>query len=146
MRELFIDTNILFDVLVDRGENGEFSEYARELFDYAGKHSIRLNVCPLSYSNLYYSLRKIPFSHEDIIIDLWKISKRTRCLLVNEEIIEQALKSNFRDFEDAIQNFCASQLPKCEAIITRDRRGFRASTLPVMAPERFLIEENFKKI
>ena len=144
MRELFIDTNVLFDVLVDRGENGEFSEYARELFDYADKHSIRLNVCPLSYSNLYYSLRKVPFSHEDIIIDLWKISKKTRCLPVNEGIIAQALISNFRDFEDAIQNFCAAQLPECEAIITRDRKGFRTSIFPVMAPERFLIEENLK--
>ena len=57
MRELFVDTNVIFDVLVDRGENGEFSEYARELFDYAGKHSIRLNVCPLSYSKL--SLQEI---------------------------------------------------------------------------------------
>ena len=146
MRELFIDTNVLFDVLVESGENGEFSEYARELFDHADKHFIRLNICPLSYSNLYFLLRKLPFSHEDVLIDLWKISQKTKCLPVNETIIQQALKSGFRDFEDAIQNFCALQIPKCEAIITRDKKGFRSSILRIRTPEVFLSEENLFNI
>ena len=141
MRALFVDTNILFDVLVERGENGKFSEFARKLFVYAEKHSIQLNVCPLSYSNLYYLLRKFPFSHEDIIIDLWKISQRTKCLPVDEMIIKQSIKSDFRDFEDAIQNFCALQIPECEAIITRDKKGFHSSILRVRTPEVFLSEE-----
>jgi len=142
VRELFIDTNILFDLLVERDKNDRFSEFARKLFVYAEKHSIQLNVCPLSYSNLYYLLRRLPFSHEDIIIDLWTISQRTKCLPVNEMVIQQAIKSNFRDFEDAIQNFCALQISKCEAIITRDKKGFRSSVLRVRTPEVFLSEEN----
>ena len=144
MRELFIDTNIIHDVLVGRGRNDEFSDYSWELFDYAATHSIRLNMCALSYANLYFLLRKI-YSHEDTIIDLWTISQKTRCLPVSEEIIMKALTSDFRDFEDAIQNFCAAQIPNCEAIITRDKKGFRKSAIKIRSPKGFLERERIKK-
>ena len=137
MREIFIDTNVIFDLLLGREP---YSKYSYTLFDYAIRNDIVLNTCSFSYPSLYYVLKK-KFSHEYIIHDLIWVSTVTKCLPVNENVVKQALESKFHDFEDAIQYFCALQIPKCEVIITRDKRGFRSSTLRVRTPEVFLIEE-----
>ena len=56
---------------------------------------------------------------------------------VDREVIEQALTSDFKDFEDALQYFSAK---KCgaEAIITRNKKDFKASELPLYQPTEYL--------
>lgn len=45
----------------------------------------------------------------------------------DEEILRKSLKSSHRDFEDAIQIFCAHQIKKIDGIITRNIKDFSTS-------------------
>ena len=42
------------------------------------------------------------------------------------------LKTDFKDYEDAIQYYCVLSIPKVEGIITRNTKDFKKSTLPVL--------------
>ena len=58
-------------------------------------------------------------------------------LPVDNKTIELALSSDFKDFEDGIQYFCAIE-SKCSAILTRNIIGYKHSQIPVMTAESFL--------
>ena len=137
MREIFIDTNILIDLVSEREP---FSTYARELFIVGEEKSISINICAISYNNVYYIVRK-HLGREKAQMSIKLISDITKCLPVDNTIIKQAMTSQFRDFEDAIQYYCALQIPKCEAIITRNIKDFKLSAIPVMRPDIFWAEE-----
>jgi len=137
MREFFVDTNVLLDLVYDKEPE---ATYAQEVFHVAEKNSFVMNVCALSYNNVHYLVKKrYGRAKAQEAIDL--ISNVTKCLPVDHIVIKHAKISQFRDFEDAIQYYCAFQIPKCEAIITRNVRDFRTSAIPVMSPYRFLVNE-----
>ena len=137
MREFFVDANVLIDFIVEREPD---ATYARELFLIAEKKSIVMNICAMSYNFVYYNARK-HFGRERANLAINLLSDITKCLPVDQIIIKHARLSQFRDFEDAIQYFCAFQIPKCEAIITRDVKGFKLSNIPVISPYEFLGNE-----
>ena len=53
------------------------------------------------------------------------------------EII-QALKNDFSDFEDSVQFFSALTVENLDAIITRNIKDYKNSTIAVMTPQDFL--------
>jgi len=138
VRELFVDTNVVLDLLMGKEPHASL---ANKFFAYAVQNDIGLNVCSLSYGTLYYLVKK-KMSHQSAIDDLIWIFKLTESVHVDKNIIKQSLESRFRDFEDAIQYYCALQVSNCEAIISRNEKDFRLSTLPVCSPEFFLAQEN----
>jgi len=137
MREVFVDTNILIDLVIKREP---FSTYAKSLFAVAEKKSIVMNICAISYNNVYYIIRK-RLGREKAKTSLKMFSDTTKCLPVDHTVIHQAMMSQFRDFEDAIQYYCALQIPKCEAIITRNIKDFKLSAVSVKPPEEFWADE-----
>ena len=62
----------------------------------------------------------------------------TELIDTNNNIISQSLHSEFLDFEDAIQFYAALSNKKIEIIVSRDKKGFKKSTLPVMDVEQAL--------
>lgn len=62
----------------------------------------------------------------------------------DEEILRKSLKSSHRDFEDAIQIFCAHQIKKIDGIITRDIKDFSTSEIDLFTPDEFIIYINKK--
>ena len=56
---------------------------------------------------------------------------------VDREALEQAEKLPGNDFEDNLQIACATRAG-LDAIVTRDKAGFQASPLPVLAPAELL--------
>ena len=57
---------------------------------------------------------------------------------VDEEILKKSLKSHHKDFEDAIQIFCAHKIENLDAIVTRNLKDFSTSEIQVFAPENAL--------
>jgi predicted nucleic acid-binding protein len=57
---------------------------------------------------------------------------------VDRGILEQAIVLNFRDFEDAVQYSCAVAYG-LNAIVTRDKRGFINSQIPVMLSRELIL-------
>ncbi|MBY0433985.1 MAG: twitching motility protein PilT [Cyclobacteriaceae bacterium] len=52
---------------------------------------------------------------------------------------ENNVSSSFRDFEDGLQYFSAVKVVGIEAIITRNIRDFKSSSIPVLTPAQFLL-------
>lgn len=76
--------------------------------------------------------------------NLTELQEWTNVIDVSKEIIKKSLKSDFKDFEDAIQYNCAKSLNKIDGIVTRDTKDYKTSTLPIFTPKEALtlIESN----
>lgn len=141
MKHLFLDTNVLIDFLANRKP---FALDAAALFDYSLKKKVSLYVANVSYNNIYYILRQ-SCSHVETIKILSELHEWTEAIDVTKDIIRKAIHAEFKDFEDGIQYFSAKSVPKIDCIVTRDTKGFKKSTLPVMTPKesRMMIESTF---
>ena len=134
MKEVFLDTNIVIDYLTDRKP---FSQSVFRLFALAEKGKIRLNISAISFTIVYYVLRKNN-SHRAIIQNLMLLSNLCNVLPVNQMIIDKAIKSGISDFEDAVQYYSALQNKNCSVIISRNTKDFQSSVIKVMLPDEFL--------
>jgi predicted nucleic acid-binding protein len=134
MKNIFIDSDVIIDFLVDREP---FSSNATNLFSLIDQKIIYGYVSSLSFSNIYYVLRKFG-SHAKVISSLRTLSEIVQTLKVDGYIIKSALLSGFKDFEDAIQYFTALENNNIDIIITRNVKDYKDSSLPVMTPEAFL--------
>lgn len=74
-------------------------------------------------------------SHNHTIKLLVELSEMTEIVDVTKTVIKKSLKSDFKDFEDAIQYNCALTISKIDFIVTRDSKNFKKSSLPVMNPQ-----------
>ena len=131
MINIFLDTNVLIDFLADRKP---FSLEAAKLFNYSLKGKIKIHIAAVSYNNIYYILRQ-SFSHNETIKLLSELNEWTEIVDVSKDIIRKAIKSEFKDFEDAIQYNCAISISKIELIVTRDTKDFKTSSLPILTPK-----------
>ena len=131
MKHLFLDPNVIIDVLADREP---FSIFASKLLDHGDKGKINIYISALSYSNIYYILRKT-CSHKEMISLLKDLQAISMTIDVTGDIIQQALGSPLKDFEDAIQLNTALANKKIQAIVTRDPKGFKNSDISILTPE-----------
>lgn len=133
MKKLFIDTNIVLDLLIKREP---FYHDAAILFSLADKKEIELSLSSLTIANTSYILLK----HTDSInakYILRKFRLLTEILMLDSKIIDLALHDeNFSDFEDALQYFTAVENQQ-DLIITRNLRDFKTSNLPVMTAKQY---------
>ena len=134
MYEIFLDTNIVIDYLTNRKP---FSQSALRLFSLAENGKLRLNISAISCTTIYYVLRKNN-SHHAIMQSLMLLSNLCNILPVNQVVLDQAMKSGFADFEDAVQYYSALQNKNCSTIISRNTKDFQFSVIKVMSPDRFL--------
>jgi len=134
MHNLFIDTNVIIDLLADRQP---FSREAAILFTLTEQKKLKIFSSSLTFSNLYYILRKFE-SHQKVINKLNCLSGIMNILKVDETVVKNALQSDFQDFEDSLQYHCALDHRQINAIITRNVKDYRNSELPVMTPADFL--------
>ena len=134
MENVFIDTDVIVDFLTDRKP---FSLESAKIFSLIDQKKIKGCVSSLSFSNLYYVLRKFG-THRKVINSLQELSELVDVLKVDSDIVKSALTSDFKDLEDSIQYFTALEYKRIDCIITRNIKDFKDSSLPVMTPETFL--------
>ena len=133
MRRLFIDTNIILNLL---GERDLFYEAVAKLATLADRGKVTLVVSPISFATVNYFLSK--FETSQIAREkLRKFKILTEVCQLDEHIIDKGLNSSFKDFEDSLQYFSAVD-SGCEIIITRNGKDFKNSLLPVMTANEFL--------
>jgi predicted nucleic acid-binding protein len=98
---------------------------------------IKINISAISYTTIYYVLKKNNL-HQAIIKSLVLLSNLCTILPINQAVLEQAMKSDFMDFEDAVQYYSALQNNQCKAIITRNVKDFKFTKIAIMTPDEFL--------
>jgi len=131
MKNIFLDTNVLIDFFADHKPS---SIEAARLFNYSFKKEINIYISAVSYNNMYNILRQ-SCSHAETIKILTELNEWTDIIDVSKDIIKKSLKSDFKDFEDAIQYNCAKSLSKIDFIVTRDTKDFKPGTLPILSPK-----------
>jgi predicted nucleic acid-binding protein len=130
----FLDPDVALDHLADRQP---FAEYAHRVLALAETGELTVCVSSLSFSNLYYILRKLK-GHAEALALLGKLKLLVRVSAVSASEIQSALSSSFKDFEDAIQYFVVKAEGGISAILTRNKADYSASEIPVLSPEEYL--------
>ena len=132
--KVFLDTNILLDVLVER-DNKEFTENATTILELGSNRVLDLYMSVLSVTTIAYVLRHMTATKKkDIIKDLISIVKVLPSL---PEHVDNVLECQMNDIEDAMQVQSAIE-GQCDIIVTRNISDFKDAGLPVISPNEFL--------
>ncbi|NCT11047.1 MAG: PIN domain-containing protein [Flavobacteriia bacterium] len=134
MKNVLIDTDVILDFFLDREP---FSENAANILALCEKKGIIGYVTPVIVSNVYYLLSQ-KAKQEKVIEKLKLLLSILEILVIDKNAIVVALNSDFKDFEDALQNYAAELSGEINLIITRNTKDYKKSNLGVMSPEDFL--------
>lgn len=133
MKKVFVDTDIILDLLVKREP---FYPHAAEIFSLADSGKIKLFITPVIVTNLHYILRKAG-GKDKAIKSLLKFKLIVKILPVDEKIVELALASEFSDFEDAIQYYAAKE-NGITCLLTRNKKHFKKADITIMSADEYL--------
>ena len=137
--KVYIDTNVIIDLLAKRKP---FYIESLKIFSLADTKEIELVTSSLNIVNSHYILNDI-MKIKDARLIIGKFKVLTQSFDLNDKIIELALNDmKFKDFEDGIQYYTALE-SKCEIIITRNRKDFKNSAIPVLSPKEYLAKRKF---
>ena len=130
---VFLDTNILLDVLMNRPGFVADSEAAILRCEALG---VGLFVAWHGLATAYYLLRR-GRTEPEAMQEVDRILAWARVAPAGEVEAQRARSLGFSDFEDAMQ---AASAEACGAdwIITRDGTGFTSSPVPAISPLDFL--------
>jgi len=131
--KLFIDSDIILDLLAQRGPH---YIHAARLFTLIDQSKVIAYTSPLIFANLHYLLKK-QTSNTSAFRSLRKLKTLINILSLDERVIEQSLNSEFNDFEDAIQYFTAIN-SGITLIVTRNKTDYKRSKVDVLTAEEFL--------
>ena len=134
MDKVLIATDVILDFLFDRKP---FSEDAAQILIWCENEKIQGFVTSIMLSNIYYLLRKTA-KHEKVIENLKMLLNIVDVITTNKDAVLDALHSEFKDFEDALQNFSAQNHDEIKVIITRNIKDYKRSNLVVMEPETYI--------
>lgn len=134
MEKVLIDTDVILDFFFDRMP---FSEESSQILSLCEKKEIQGYVTSIMVSNIYYLLRKNA-KHEKVIDNLKMLLNVVDVTTTNKKVVLEALNSEFKDFEDALQNFSAQNDEKITIILTRNVKDYKTSNLSIMTPENYL--------
>lgn len=111
-------------------------EKAAKVLTLADQKRITVYTSPSSISNAYYILAKYE-NPKAVLEKIRKFKVLCSISIMNGEVVERAINSDFKDFEDGMQYFSAIA-ENCEIIITRNEKDFKNALIPVMNAESFL--------
>lgn len=131
--DVFLDTNILMDVLTDRHP---WYVCSARVWAMVEQGRVRGLISVISFNNVYYIVRRL---RDRRTADLAMTILRDLFVPValDKSILDQAIDARTADFEDAIQYFSAMQAG-AGCLVTRNPRHFPGKDLPVLTPEEFL--------
>lgn len=134
MKKLFVDTNIVIDLLSRRAP---YYDGAATLFSLADENQVELSISSLTIANTSYALLRQMDSIKAKSI-LRKLRLIVKILPLDDKIVGLALNDEtFYDFEDGLQYFTAIE-HRQETIITRNLKDFKNSKIPIITAEQFI--------
>jgi len=134
MENVLIDTDVILDFFFDREP---FAEFATDILNLCEENKIKGFTTPVIICNTYYLLRKTA-KHDIVIEKIKQLLTIIDVLKIDKEVVLDSLNSEFKDFEDALQNFAAIKNGKIGIVLTRNIKDYKKSELAVMTPETYL--------
>lgn len=129
MNRIFLDTNIVLDMLIREEYKSQIRELIVRCLDK------ELYISYLTVANAAYIMRKYPKAeikkNIQLILELFNIIPNDR------DQIENAIKNDAPDFEDMLQ-YQSAMSAKCDVILTRNAKDFPFAEIPIMTVSDFL--------
>lgn len=133
--KLFVDANVVIDFFTDREPH---ANPASELFELNEQGSVNLYLSAVNnINNIYHIVRKF-LGHKKTLEVVETLTEMTEIIGTAKIEIIQALKNDFSDYEDSIQYSSALTIKDLDAIITRNVKDYRNSSIAVITPLNFL--------
>ena len=132
---LLIDTNVVLDFMLKRND---FYEDAYKIMELCAREEVKGYVALHSISNIWYILRGVDDTtkreHLKRICRILEV-----CAIPNKDVESALDKTDFKDFEDCLQDFCAVTV-NADYIITRNTADFVHAEIKAITPQDFLEE------
>jgi predicted nucleic acid-binding protein len=132
MKKVFLDTNILIDVVAKREG---FYEVASNILNLGIEGQVILCVTPMSYATCAFVARKV-LGYKGAIRVLQLLEKYLEFVPMTSAQCRSALYADMPDFEDMLQ-FESAYAAGCDVIITRNRKHFPQEAMQLLEPEEF---------
>ncbi|GAB5552089.1 MAG: PIN domain-containing protein [Saprospiraceae bacterium] len=140
MNKVFLDSDVLLDLLLDRTP---FSDDIAAIIEVSIDSEVKLCTSPVSITNIRYIIGRLENKS--------KADLKTKKLLqivdmenIGQTVIDRAVSSKFKDFEDSVQNYCAEESGH-NIIITRNTKDYKESTLSIFTPKEYFAKIRNKK-
>ena len=133
--KVFIDTNVIIDVLAAREP---FFRDSQRVVDYCERHPESSFLSSLTFCTAAYVLRK-SVGKDELPNKLKTLRTIFDVLSVTKGSVDWAIGSQMPDFEDAMQ-YESAYAAKMDVIVTRDKSGFSGSVIPVLTPTEFVFK------
>jgi predicted nucleic acid-binding protein len=133
MKRVLFDTKIILDVVLNRIPHYDASSKLFELIDL---EIIEAFISGSSVTDIYYIARK-EIGAEIVKRFLLELIDVVPVISVDQSIVLNALHSELKDFEDAVQVYSAGAYG-IEFIITRNKKDFIGIELTVLTPNEAL--------
>ncbi|OFY98423.1 MAG: twitching motility protein PilT [Bacteroidetes bacterium RIFCSPLOWO2_12_FULL_31_6] len=134
MKKIFVDTNIIIDLIADRKPH---SKFAIEIFKKSEDKELTLFTSSHSIATAHYLLKKY-IGEKELREILFNLLDFIQVIPVNVDTIKKGLKSKHKDFEDAFQMISANSVEKMDYIITRNIKDFKDAEISVLPPDEFV--------
>jgi predicted nucleic acid-binding protein len=130
---IFLDTNVVLDVLTERKPWFDDSAAVLSLLE---SEEVEGFVAAHTVTTLYFLIEKSLGGKKarTALLDLLKL---VRAAPVDQSLLLKALSLAWDDFEDAVQGACAVEIG-AEYFITRNAADFGSLSIPVHSPAEFL--------
>jgi predicted nucleic acid-binding protein len=130
---VLLDTDVILDVITARIP---FTEEAAELLDLGEKGVFEPYISALTPLNVFYIAHKA-MSSANLRAAIKELLQVAKVCPLNDAVLNAAFALPFSDYEDAVQHCCATT-EGLDAIVTRNVKDYKNSTLPVFTPSEFL--------
>ena len=135
MQKLFLDTNILIDITANRAP---FSKFAIAIFRDAKKGKFELFTSSISILTTYYIIEK-QIGNNKAKQTLKVLLDRINIKDIEKQDLQNAIITDFKDYEDSVQHECAKKCTDIDYIVTRNKKDFNKSLIKVISSEELYI-------
>ncbi|MCI5145875.1 MAG: PIN domain-containing protein [Candidatus Electrothrix sp. AR3] len=131
--KIFLDTDVILDLLTERELH---FKAAVELFLHIQDKTIRAYTSPVIIANIFYILNR-HLGRKEAIQSLIKLKSLVKVLNCGDRVIELALSSDFKDFEDSIQYYTALE-NNIDILITQNVKDYKTANITVSTPLEYI--------
>lgn len=130
--QIMVDTNVVLDVLLNRPA---FVQDSATILR-AASEEIQEFITASAVTDIYYIARKELKDSLQTKMLIRNLLQVVHVASVSEVDVWAALDSNWKDFEDSVQNAVAEH-QRFDYIITRNPSDYKDSSLPILTPQEF---------
>lgn len=131
--KLLIDTNVIFDMVLNRSG----CNISMELFRKVKEIRASVYITASSVTDIFYIIRKETHDTRRTYVVMDNIFRLVSVLSVTEQDIKEAFGKKWKDFEDCVQ-YTTGKNNRIDYIITVNHKDYEDALLPIITPAAWI--------